>query len=117
MFDLIGIATRDFKFKFDIVLDEMPPNSLVKTGQLRHKKPFSKVLMQGQLKLLVTTKELHYCTSSAPLNCERNCLKVENNVKHYVKEVTYVTNCVKEVGYVVNVLAHVVDVEFYTETG
>ena len=95
----------------------MPPNSLVKTGQLRNKKLFSKVLMQGQLKLFVTTKELCYCTSSAPLDCERNCPKVENNVKHYVREVTYVTNCVKEVGCVVNVLAHIVDVEFYTETG
>ena len=51
------------------------------------------------------------------LNCKRNCLKAENNVKDYVKEVTYVTNCVKEVVYVVNFLAHVVDWEFYTETG
>ena len=58
----------------------MPSNILVKTGQLRHKKPFSKVFMQGQLKLLVTTKELHYCTSSASLECKRNCLKEENNL-------------------------------------
>ena len=58
----------------------MPPNSLVKTGQLRHKKHFSKVLMQGQLKLLVTTKELHYCTSSASSDCKRNGLKEENNL-------------------------------------
>ena len=51
----------------------MFPNTLIKTGQ-----PFSKALIQGQLKLLVTTKELRYCTSSASLDCKRNCLKEEN---------------------------------------
>ena len=49
-------------------------------------------------------------------DCKTTCLKVVNNVKDYVKEVTYVVNCVKEVTYVVNWLTRAVDFERHTET-